>query len=520
MPIALRSPHPFPVPTWAFGRSSETVDSKPRRQNLIRLARSDAQASLATKEDENMAQAQLTNFRITGLRGQKTVDVGIADNTLVLVGENGSGKTTILRALFYYLSGRWGQLKTLNFSEIAVTINGQVYNLQSRDIPDLGTTIDREYVRALPPTMRRRFNALENQGRFEEAEAVVKTYFGNHLSIGYRGSSAPSAFKDLLSLQQTMAEAIGAQILYLPTYRRIERELTSIFSGIDTDDLRKFAEVQAEDGAFIELVEFGMADVQRAIKKALEDIRSYANTALNSLTLTYLGDVVSKNYQSDLTDDVMLTNEETVSSVLNRISPTILRDDQKSELLSIVMNAKASSDVRTEHERIIFHYLSKLLRFQADLQSQEKNVRAFCDLTSKYITDKKFVYDTQRFSFRIEWSSRSGNRPVPYADPVLPNEKAGDIGLADLSSGEKQIVSLFSHLYLSGHDKYFVLIDEPELSLSVPWQRRFLEDIRAGSFCAGLVAVTHSPFIYDNSLKANAHALGEFVRGPDWGYLQ
>jgi predicted ATPase len=81
-----------------------------------------------------------------------------------------------------------------------------------------------------------------------------------------------------------------------------------------------------------------------------------------------------------------------------------------------------------------------------------------------------------------------------------------------LSSGEKQIVSLFSHLYLSGQNKYFVLIDEPELSLSVPWQKRFLVDVCSGSFCAGLIAVTHSPFIYDNELKKYAHSLGEFAR--------
>jgi ABC-type transport system involved in cytochrome c biogenesis ATPase subunit len=89
--------------------------------------------------------------------------------------------------------------------------------------------------------------------------------------------------------------------------------------------------------------------------------------------------------------------------------------------------------------------------------------------------------------------------------------KEYEIGLSDLSSGEKQIVSLFSHLYLSGRDRYFVLIDEPELSLSVPWQKRFLVDIKKGTFCAGLVATTHSPFIYDNELRPFAHAIGEYI---------
>jgi predicted ATPase len=94
----------------------------------------------------------------------------------------------------------------------------------------------------------------------------------------------------------------------------------------------------------------------------------------------------------------------------------------------------------------------------------------------------------------------------------MEKKEGSKIDLRELSSGEKQIVSLFSHLYLSGNKRFFVLIDEPELSLSVPWQRRFLIDVINGEFCAGLVAVTHSPFIYDNQLKKYAHSIGEFIQ--------
>lgn len=46
-----------------------------------------------------------------------------------------------------------------------------------------------------------------------------------------------------------------------------------------------------------------------------------------------------------------------------------------------------------------------------------------------------------------------------------------------------------------------MLIDEPELSLSVPWQKKFLPDILSAESCAGLFAVTHSPFVFDNNLR-------------------
>lgn len=155
-----------------------------------------------------------------------------------------------------------------------------------------------------------------------------------------------------------------------------------------------------------------------------------------------------------------------------------------------------NGDNLDEHAKVICHYFIKLLDFQQELQKNEDSISRFCEVCSEYMVDKTFIYDSPSFSFNIKADCPDGNQR--------------EVELKQLSSGEKQIVSLFSHLYLSGGKKYFVLIDEPELSLSVPWQRRFLTDIKNGGFCSGLVAVTHSPFIYDNELKKYAHGLGEF----------
>jgi predicted ATP-dependent endonuclease of OLD family len=285
--------------------------------------------------------------------------------------------------------------------------------------------------------------------------------------------------------------------LYLPTYRRIERELSSIFEGFDPDDIRRTRHrgPSETDKSFIELVEFGMQDVQRAISNALEGLKDFARESLNSLTLNYLGDVVDRQYLSVGMTEIAHTSEEIIQSVLDRIHESILSKSHKEHLFNVINSARASKSA-DEHSKIICHYFLKLLRFQEALKGRERNISDFCELCSQYMVDKKFVYNSATFSFAI----------VPK-----DSKSSSTIELSDLSSGEKQIVSLFSHLYLSGNKKYFVLIDEPELSLSVPWQRRFLTDVVKGAFCVGLIAVTHSPFIYDNKLKQYAHALGEFV---------
>ena len=81
-----------------------------------------------------------------------------------------------------------------------------------------------------------------------------------------------------------------------------------------------------------------------------------------------------------------------------------------------------------------------------------------------------------------------------------------------LSSGEKQIVSLFAKLYLDIDNSFVLLLDEPELSLSVFWQEKLLPDILRSQKCKLMLAVTHSPFIYNNSLEDYAQAISDFIK--------
>lgn len=85
-------------------------------------------------------------------------------------------------------------------------------------------------------------------------------------------------------------------------------------------------------------------------------------------------------------------------------------------------------------------------------------------------------------------------------------KQAGEIPLDALSSGEKQMISLLGKVYLYPKDK-LVLIDEPELSLSMDWQRKILLDILDAPLCKQLIAITHSPFVFENELEPFARAL-------------
>ena len=86
------------------------------------------------------------------------------------------------------------------------------------------------------------------------------------------------------------------------------------------------------------------------------------------------------------------------------------------------------------------------------------------------------------------------------------------IRLKNLSSGEKQIISLFAKLYLSNNEDNIILFDEPELSLSIIWQSKLIPDIVKSTKCSFLIVITHSPFIFDNEYREFAMDIKRFIK--------
>ena len=316
-------------------------------------------------------QGTLERVIIKGLHGKKTIDAQIKDNTLILVGENGSGKTTFLRILFHILSGRWLSLIQFRFESVTVVIAGKDYEITHESLSRGFEKIDRRFLTELPPPVRRRMMELIKTGETDRIPIELdrlRRHYGfpaefvmNQLSLfddQTRGIS-----KELQQKIKSIHEATNAHILYLPTYRRIERELNSIFEGFDSDDMRRkkhrMMPRETED-VYIELVEFGMQDVEKAIENTLEFLKDFARENLNNLTLKYLGDVVNREYLSVGMSEISHTSEETIRSVLDRIHESILSETHKEHLFSVINEARTSSSP-DEHSKIICHYFLKLL---------------------------------------------------------------------------------------------------------------------------------------------------------------
>ena len=126
-------------------------------------------------------------------------------------------------------------------------------------------------------------------------------------------------------------------------------------------------------------------------------------------------------------------------------------------------------------EQILDPYISSLeLRLDA-LSSLQKRLQKLEDYLSKFFQNKK-----------IEITVTQGIVIKTANDEVLAPEQ--------LSSGEKQMLYLLCRIMVSSYDSSIIIIDEPEISLNIKWQRTFLEVLNAiiGDDNIQIIIATHS----------------------------
>jgi hypothetical protein len=86
------------------------------------------------------------------------------------------------------------------------------------------------------------------------------------------------------------------------------------------------------------------------------------------------------------------------------------------------------------------------------------------------------------------------DKKISFGESLSFGDVEGVVSAGKLSAGEKQILSFL--IYNAFFHGVPIIIDEPELSLHVDWQRRLIRALRKQNTDNQLIMATHSPFIY------------------------
>lgn len=142
-----------------------------------------------------------------------------------------------------------------------------------------------------------------------------------------------------------------------------------------------------------------------------------------------------------------------------------------------------AGEIKDEDRKVLTLYIS----------DTEKKLSAYESLYRKIELFTR-ILNTKRLSFKkIKVSSLKGFFFETYSGDGLKSTQ--------LSSGEQHQVVLLYELIFKTEKDVLVLIDEPEISLHVAWQKEFLKDLKEIIALQNMpvVIATHSPQIIDGS---------------------
>lgn len=456
----------------------------------------------------DMNTTNIEYINIYSLFNQYNIELNFKKEVNIYIGENGLGKTTILNCIYYLLEKKFLKLAEIDFKEIMIKFKSEnqphtitIYDLKkynkNRRTPSRRRYIDDEYIWKLIEETYKDYSSNLLSYNYEETIDLVARkltrYEDMPLSLAHRfvidylnhDSSSNNSFRSgnpekIKKLISSINENLTQNILYLPTYRRIENDF-----GKFTAESDKFGDSEL-------LIRFGMSDVQRSIDEILLKIKNDSIDGFNKMT-----GILLKQYTLGDSDMFSRNNNNldsnTVSIVINRIGDEIAAED-KDAIIQLVESGKIY-DYEYFHLRSLIEKLLSNYSLQKEYDDRLKNFTTTCN---KYLVGKQFYYNQSELSLVI-CLERNG---------FLSDKQ---INLMHLSSGEKQIVSLFSKLYLGDNSSNIIIIDEPELSLSLKWQSMLLPDIMRSNNCKLLLTVTHSPFIFENEFDMDAKEIRQYI---------
>lgn len=429
---------------------------------------------------EHTNKTSLKRIKIEGLFGKYDYDIEFKKDISIWVAENGQGKTTILNILVALLNGDAKTLANINFQKIEVYIGGKSFILD-KGTKENNRLYNRKFEQLLYEIQnvipyagfRRILNRYRHgeQIDYDELTRYIKKYifemdgiYGNEKLFYLLNEIQELGLENFTEKIYEIKNEVKEEPSFYPTYRRIEVSIDKVFLNNKVpNEMTKY-------------INFGMRDVKKRVNALLEKMSSDANTSYIQMNGEVISDLLKGASMEELTRNIAPIDKHKVEVIIKRIGEERIENIEK--LKSFVANNEEHPN-----EEFLKFYLNKLVKIYDSQKAIDEKLSNFAKVCTKYLAGKKVVYDEVNLSVCVF------------------DANDDEIDFDDLSSGEKQIVSIFSKVYLDVMTSCIFIIDEPELSLSIEWQKEFLIDIYNSGKVGLLIATTHSPFIFKNEFR-------------------
>lgn len=209
---------------------------------------------------------------------------------------------------------------------------------------------------------------------------------------------------------------------------------------------------------------------------------------INGSGKTTLLDVINAYYKNDTKELKRFQGKITGNPLTAECYPiTYLRSFDS----PILDKRKAESPLMQELNNVVFqnkeglsffNYRMKMLDYKEKASEIQSNIDLLFEIINVMFADTGKTIDI----------SKDNNSNLIF------NQEGHIISLEQLSSGEKQLLLILLKVFLLEKQPAIVLMDEPEVSLHIRWQREIIDRLRQLNPQCQLIISTHSPSIFSS----------------------
>lgn len=397
---------------------------------------------------------KIKEIKIQGFWDRGEVNCIFNKDVNVIIGRNGTGKTTLMNILHSALTCDLNGLAESSFEEVSILL---------------------ESGHLTKEVVVRRFKDSESiERRFEEVSYVID-------GVEYQVSL-------LLPIERRHSPLMR---------RRVEEEASEVraalgallkISSISVYRLRHDEDYEVRDKFGVRIT----APVDYRVEEALVELSQY------NAELGIEEQNISKNLQKDVLASILYGEDDSdysidISGFNKRKEEAELKkayrqldaiDSNVSNKIHFHLNSvdSAIKKIRNNSERVDIKPLEALrktrkvidlsLKANEKVNEVKKQINLFLEKLKDFMPEKEFVIDSGK---------------------LVVKNKFGEIRISKLSSGEKQLIILLIEALLQREQDYLLLADEPEISLHIAWQGKIIPAVRDLNPNAQVIVATHSP---------------------------
>lgn len=426
---------------------------------------------------------KIARLEVDGLHNQFDVNIDFNPDLNIIYGKNGKGKTTILHLIANLLEFDFDRFSYIKFNKIRLTnfSGNSIEIVKNKKEEDYSVIFDGRHIYS------------KKTGWLGDDDSVMRGCFGG------RAVYLP-AFRSIL--ERTRLEG--------DPYYRASASRDSDYSEIYEKELKNSKEIYGDAGIY---------DVKEEVALIAEKTklcRQWFGKFVPVIRYPSIHDV-----GSSLTDEwrrakMKVSNQEKqmFESTFYTIFEYLLRDGVTRKRSGVSADKMGNKDVdgairkilknkgndiafnvfhgkhiilNGEYESNIKSYLLSL--YEGALSSRDNQRKeAFQSINDFEESINKFL-DGKKIKIGVDDVARMRSRSVLE----VIADGGHSYNLSALSSGERQILTMIFSARKNRKSSGIFLIDEPELSLHIDWQRIILQEIRNQSPDRQIIVCTHSP---------------------------